>query len=149
MSIQTMLPGLGMPTTPGEMLVEEFLKPLKMTQATFAEKTGIGTRAVNEICRGKRSVTVRTAILMSDVLGNSAEFWLNCQRTLDIWQTLKDMGRLEETVRKQPSLVVKKRTTAKKDTKVRQRASKVAASKNPTRKRRGKETPAPKTKKYA
>lgn len=76
MSIQTMLPGLRMPMTPGEMLVEEFLKPLKMTQAAFAEKTGLGPRAVNEICRGKRAVTVRTAILMSDVLGNSAGFRL-------------------------------------------------------------------------
>jgi addiction module HigA family antidote len=109
-----MLPGLRIPTIPGEMLVEEFLKPLKMTQATFAEKTGLGPRAVKEIFRGKRAVTVRTAILRSDVLVNSAEFWLNCQRTLDIWQTLKDMGRLQETARHQPSVVVKKRASSKK-----------------------------------
>jgi addiction module HigA family antidote len=149
MSIQTMLPGLRMPTTPGEMLVEEFLKPLKMTQAAFAEKTGLGPRAVNEICRGKRAVTVRTAILMSDVLGNSAEFWLNCQRTLDIWQTLKDMGRLEETVRLQPSVVAKKRASVEKVKKSPKKASKTPGARKATRKKSEKEIPAKIKKRYA
>jgi antitoxin HigA-1 len=93
------------PTSPGEMLVEEFLKPMGITQAELAEKTGLGARCVNEICRDKRAITARSAILLSDFFNVSVDFWLNMQRATDVWNELKKMGRLSEI--KSPSLVKK------------------------------------------
>ena len=152
MKIYSRLPINRSPTTPGEMLVEEFLKPLKMTQAQFAEKSGLGPRAVNEICRGKRAVTARSAILISDVFGMSAEFWLNCQTACDLWQALHEMGRLKEYDKqfeeneKELGLQDKKKTTAKKVTIAPKR---VAKAKKPTRKKATDAMPAARTKKYA
>ena len=99
MILTSLLPTGGPPTPPGEMLLEEFLRPLNMTQAELAIRTGLGARCVNEICRGKRSITARSAILLSDEFGNSVEFWLNLQRSFDLWMELKRMGRLREIPR--------------------------------------------------
>ena len=101
------------PTSPGEMLVEEFLKPLGLTQAELGERTGLGPRTINEICRGKRAITARTAIIFSDFFDMTVEFWLNLQRKTDLWKTLKEMGRLEQTVKSQPSLVVNTKASMK------------------------------------
>lgn len=113
MILTTFLPKGAPPIQPGEVLLEEFLNPMGMTQTKLAELTGLGTRAINEIIKGKRAVTPRTAILLSDVFGNSVEQWLNIQRNVDLWNTLKAMGRLDATLLKQPSRLTKK-TPAKK-----------------------------------
>ncbi len=76
------------PVTPGEMLTEEFLMPLGLTQGQLAEAMGVPRKHVNEICNGRRSVTVATALLLAKAFGTSADFWLNCQRRTDLWEAL-------------------------------------------------------------
>ena len=76
------------PTHPGEMLLEEFLKPLAITQSSFAERLGVSFQRVNEITRGKRGVTPDTALRLAQVLGMSADFWLGLQLDWDLWQAL-------------------------------------------------------------
>jgi addiction module HigA family antidote len=79
-----MIPENRIPTHPGEMLLEEFLKPMGIPQTVFAEKLGIPVQRVNEIVNGKRGVTPETAWLFSQALGNSPEFWMNLQIAYDL-----------------------------------------------------------------
>jgi antitoxin HigA-1 len=79
-----MLPTNRMPTHPGEMLVEEFLNPLGVTQVQFAKHLGIPLQRVNEIVLGKRGVTPETALLFSSALRTSPEFWINLQSSYDL-----------------------------------------------------------------
>lgn len=74
-----MLPENRVPTHPGEVLLEEFLKPMGVTQVELAAHIGVPTQRVNEIVRGKRGVTPDTAWLFSQALNTSPEFWLNLQ----------------------------------------------------------------------
>ena len=83
-----MLPKHGPPTHPGEMLLEEFLKPLGMTQTELAERIRVSYPRVNEIIHGKRGVTPDTALRLSKLFGTTAEFWLNGQRNWDLWRAL-------------------------------------------------------------
>ena len=78
------IPENRIPTHPGEMLLEEFLKPMDMTQVAFAEHLGISLQRVNEIVRGKRGVTAETAWLFSEALGTTPEFWMNMQGGYDL-----------------------------------------------------------------
>jgi len=81
------------PTPVGEMLEEEFLKPLAMTQSELARKLGCSPRVVNEICRGRRGVSATMALKLSQVFKNSPEFWMNLQQASDLWEAwlrLKD-----------------------------------------------------------
>lgn len=77
------------PTLPGEMVVEEFLKPLRMTQVEFAERIRVPYVKVNEIVNGKRRIAPSPALRLVKAF-DSAEFWLNGQLTLDLYKTLKD-----------------------------------------------------------
>jgi addiction module HigA family antidote len=79
------------PTPPGEILLEEFLKPLGMTQVALAEKMGVPIQRVNTLVNGKRSVTAETAILLADVLDTTPEFWMNLQVVFDLWHARKAM----------------------------------------------------------
>jgi addiction module HigA family antidote len=72
------------PTHPGEMLLEEFLKPLGISQVEFAKHLGVGFKRINEIVNGKRSVTPETAWLLSQALGTTPQFWMNLQTTYDL-----------------------------------------------------------------
>jgi addiction module HigA family antidote len=90
------------PVTVGEMLIEEFLKPLGMTQTELAEKTGLPRKHVNELCRNRRAVTADTALILARVFGNSADFWLNTQRRTDLWEALHTPQRLSRIQRAQP-----------------------------------------------
>ena len=72
----------------GEMLEEEFMKPLKLTQTALAQAMGVERRLVNELCNDRRAVTVDTALMLARVFGNTPEFWLNVQRRTDLWQAL-------------------------------------------------------------
>lgn len=76
------------PTHPGEMLLEEFLKPLEISQSAFAIRLGVSFPRLNEIIRGKRSVTPDTALRLARVLGTSADFWLGLQQDWDLWHAL-------------------------------------------------------------
>jgi addiction module HigA family antidote len=82
------LPTHRRPTTPGEMLIEEFLKPLGVTQYKFAQQIGVTYPRLNEIVNGKRSVTPDTALRFERALGMPADFWLNLQHAVDMWDTL-------------------------------------------------------------
>lgn len=79
-----MLPENRIPTHPGEILLEEFLVPMNVSQVAFAAHIGVPTQRVNEIVRGKRGVTPETAWLFADALGTSPEFWLNLQSNYDL-----------------------------------------------------------------
>ena len=76
------------PATVGEILIEEFMKPMGLTQLALADAMGVPRKHVNELCNGRRSLTAPTALILSRVFGNSAEFWLNVQRRTDLWQAM-------------------------------------------------------------
>jgi antitoxin HigA-1 len=79
-----MLPSDRIPSHPGEVLLEEFLRPLGASQLEFSRQLGIPLQRVNEIVRGKRGVTAETALLLSARLGTSPEFWLSLQAAHDL-----------------------------------------------------------------
>jgi addiction module HigA family antidote len=71
------------------MLLEEFLKPLDVTQSAFAIRLGVSFPRLNEIVRGKRGVTADTALRLARVTGMSADFWLGLQLDWDLWHALR------------------------------------------------------------
>lgn len=77
------------PTHPGEVLQEEFLGPLGLTQAAAARRMRMSTNRLNELVRGKRGVTAQTALRLADLLGTSPELWLSLQMTFDLWHALR------------------------------------------------------------
>jgi addiction module HigA family antidote len=72
------------PVHPGEILREEFLKPLGLSQTRVGRDLGVSPRRINEIIHGKRSITADTALRLSRYLGTSAEFWLGLQADYDL-----------------------------------------------------------------
>ena len=76
------------PASVGEILTEEFMEPLGLTQGTLAAAMGVPRKHVNELCTNRRAVTADTALMPARVFGNSAEFWLNVQRRNDFWGTM-------------------------------------------------------------
>ena len=87
--VERLLPRIVPPTHPGEMLMEEFLRPLEISQSAFAIRLGVSFPRLNEIVRGKRSVTSDTALRLARVTGMSAEFWLGLQLDWDLWHALR------------------------------------------------------------
>lgn len=83
------LPSNRPPTHPGEMLLEEFLRPLGMTQVELAEQIHVSYPRINEIVNGKRGVTPDTALRLSALFGTTPEFWLNGQRNWDLWHAMR------------------------------------------------------------
>ena len=88
------------PVHPGEILSEEFLKPLKVSQYRLAKDINVPARRINEIVHGKRSISADTALRLSRYFGLSERFWLNLQSRYDL-ETEKDRlkGRIEEEVK--------------------------------------------------
>jgi addiction module HigA family antidote len=72
------------PVHPGEVLLEEFTKPLGLSQTRLGRDLGVSPRRINEIVHGKRSVTADTALRLSRYFGTSAEFWLGLQADYDL-----------------------------------------------------------------
>jgi antitoxin HigA-1 len=87
--VRRRLPSHRPPTHPGEMLVEEFLKPLGVTQTAFAARLGVSFPRLKEIVNGKRGVTPDTALRLARVNGMSADFWLGLQQDWDLWHALR------------------------------------------------------------
>ena len=87
-----MIPTHRPPTHPGEILLEEFLKPLKLTQVDAAEKMGISLNRLNELIRGKRGVTADTALRLAKLLKTSPEMWLNLQNTWDLYHAKRQIA---------------------------------------------------------
>lgn len=81
------------PTHPGEMLLEEFLKPLGMSQAAAARKMRISSSRLNALIRKKRRVTAQTALRLADFFHTSPELWLNLQTSWDLWHAYRAEGR--------------------------------------------------------
>jgi antitoxin HigA-1 len=79
------LPAHRPPTHPGEMLAEEFLRPLGLSQSEFARRLGVSYPRLNEVIRGKRAITPDTALRLERVLGMPADFWLGLQQDWDLW----------------------------------------------------------------
>ncbi len=77
------------PFHPGEILLEEFLKPAGLTQAAFAEKIGWTRARLSELIHGKRGVTADAAIDLAEALGTSSKLWMNLQATYDIDRAMK------------------------------------------------------------
>lgn len=73
------------PTHPGEMLLEEFLKPLALTQTELAERLGVSYPRVNELVHGKRDMTPDTALRLERLFGVEAQVWLNLQVAWDLY----------------------------------------------------------------
>jgi addiction module HigA family antidote len=82
------------PFHPGEMLLEEFLEPLAMTQAAFAQKLGWTRARLNELVNGKRGVTADAALDLAEALGTSAKLWMNLQATYDLDKAKKRRARV-------------------------------------------------------
>lgn len=81
-----MIPTHRKPHHPGEILLSEFLEPLHMSQAELAKKMGVPIQRVNTLINEKRGVTAETAVLLSGILKNSAEFWMNLQSMYDLYE---------------------------------------------------------------
>jgi addiction module HigA family antidote len=75
------------PVHPGEILLEEFLKPLGISQYRLAKEMKVYPRKINEIVHGKRAITADTALRLSRYLGTSAELWMNLQALYDLEKT--------------------------------------------------------------
>jgi antitoxin HigA-1 len=88
--LMRMVPTDREPTSPGEMLREEFIKPLGLTQAELAAKLHMPRVAVNAIINGKRSITPGTAMRLARALGTTPEFWINGQIAVDLYRAEHD-----------------------------------------------------------
>lgn len=88
------------PIHPGEILSEEFLKPLKVSQYKLAKDINVPARRINEIVHGKRSITADTALRLSRYFGLSERYWLNLQARYDLEAEKEKLkGRIEEEVK--------------------------------------------------
>ena len=90
------------PVTPGELLAEEFLEPMGLTQGQLAKAMGVPRKHANELCNDRRAVTADTALILARVFGNSAEFWLNVQRRIDLWEAMNTPKRRRRIERAAP-----------------------------------------------
>jgi addiction module HigA family antidote len=88
------------PTHPGEMLLEDFMPDYGLTVTALAEAAGVSRQSMNELVRGRRAVSPEMALRFSRLFGNSAEFWLNAQRAVDLWEAARSMK--PEVARIQP-----------------------------------------------
>ncbi|MES0490531.1 MAG: HigA family addiction module antitoxin [Leptospirales bacterium] len=79
-----MIPKNRIPTHPGEILLKDFLEPMKITQVKLAKHLKVSVQRINEIVRGKRGITPETAWLFSKAFNNSPEFWINLQTNYDL-----------------------------------------------------------------
>lgn len=90
------------PVSVGEILVEEFMEPMGLTQRALAEAMGVQRKHVNELCNGRRAVTAPTALILARVFGNSPDFWLNVQRRSDLWEAMNSPRERERIKRARP-----------------------------------------------
>lgn len=78
------------PFHPGEILLEEFLEPMELTQSAFAEQLGWTKAKLNELIKGKRGITAESALDLAEVLKTSPKLWMNLQATWDLDQAIKE-----------------------------------------------------------
>ena len=90
------------PATVGEILVEEFMRPMALTQTALAKAMGVARKHVNELCNDRRKVTAATALILARVFGNSPDFWLNVQRRSDLWEAMNSPHERQRIGRAKP-----------------------------------------------
>jgi antitoxin HigA-1 len=90
------------PTHPGEMLLEEFLEPLGITQRQLADAIGVPYQRVNEIVNGRRGMTPSTALRLSRYFGTSSGFWMNGQMRWDLYHAQQEEGDAVRRIRPHP-----------------------------------------------
>jgi antitoxin HigA-1 len=90
------------PASVGEILIEEFMAPLGLTQGALARAMGVQRKHVNELCNDRRNVTAPTALILARVFGNSPDFWLNVQRRSDLWDAMHSPRERERIKRARP-----------------------------------------------
>src|SRR6202045_777224 len=90
------------PASVGEILVQEFMEPMGLTQAALAEAMGVQRKHVNELCNDRRAVTAPTALILARVFVNSPDFWLNVQRRSDLWEAMHSPRERERIRRAKP-----------------------------------------------
>ena len=88
-----MVPKYRRPTHPGEILLEEFLKPIGMSQMALAHKMGVSIQRINTLINGRRDMTAETAILISQALKTTPEFWMNLQTVYDLYHASRSLRR--------------------------------------------------------
>jgi len=109
-----MLPEFRIATHPGQILLAEFLEPLRLTQAELARALHIPLNRVNELVRGKRGVTPESALLFSEYFRNSPEFWMNLQTAHDLSRVRQEMHKdMRKDLRKRPGRIARIKTPAK------------------------------------
>lgn len=96
------IPTNRVPTHPGEMLLEEFLKPLDITQRELADAIGVPYQRVNEIVNGRRGITPSTALRLSRYFGTSSGFWMNGQMRWDLYHAQQEEGDEVRRIRRHP-----------------------------------------------
>ena len=93
MSIKNIEPRKIKPTHPGEMLREDFMPDYKLSTSRLAEVLEVSRQTVNELLLERRAVSPVMAMRLSRLFGNSPEFWLNAQRTVDLYDAEREIGR--------------------------------------------------------
>ena len=87
-----MIPKHRKPSHPGEILLEEFLAPMRLSQVELARRMEVPVQRVNTLINGKRDITAETAILLSRVLKTSPEFWMNLQDARDLYEAREHLA---------------------------------------------------------
>lgn len=90
------------PTTPGEILLEEFLKPLDMTQKDLADHIDCDYKAINRIANEKAAVTPEMATKFAAAFDTSPDFWLNAQMAIDLWALRGKKPKISSLIRRRP-----------------------------------------------
>ena len=95
-----MVPMKRKPTAPGEILREEFLIPLKLTQKQLADHIGCDLKVINRVVNQKAQVTPKLAIKLAAAFNTTPDFWLNAQKTIDIYNAARQIRRLPKSLLK-------------------------------------------------
>ena len=90
------------PVSVGEIITEEFLVPMELTQGKLAEEMGVSRKTVNELCTNRRAITADTALMLATAFGNTAGFWLNLQQRNELWKALNTPRRRARVDRAKP-----------------------------------------------
>jgi addiction module HigA family antidote len=88
------------PTTPGEILLEEYLKPMNLKQTELAKHLGCDWKVINRIVNEKSSVTAEMAVKLGATFSISPEFWLNAQKAVDLYEATKKVKKLPRSLLK-------------------------------------------------
>src|SRR3990172_4254254 len=88
------------PTPPGEILLEEFLKPLRLTQSHLAHHIGCDVKVINRIVNGHSSVTAEMAVRLAAAMDTTPEFWLNAQQAADLYRATQQAETLPKAIKR-------------------------------------------------